>query len=93
MFRDNDITYCNGSYQFGIELHDDPRILSGDIAASVSAYAAKQERPLCGPLVFLVNDSELVEPLIRHTPQGIEPAPPGGWQIHRFDNETSSPTS
>jgi len=90
MFRIHQITYCNGSFEFGIESRDDPRIASGEIARQLCTYVNRNERRLVGPVVVLVSDPALVEPVLQTFPSILKPSPPGGWRPHIFDEKTLS---
>ena len=87
LFRRYETTYCNLNVMLGLWDRQDPRIASGEIAEELNRFAARPDQlAMRGPIVFLVDEEDVIPVGIDVFPRTLRPRPRGGWKVHRFDN-------
>jgi hypothetical protein len=89
LFDQYGIRYCDLATQFSLDDRRDPRLVSGTFAAELGRLLASTRGPgVRGPIVFLVDDPEVIRIGLDVFPTSLRPAPKGGWQAHVFDPRT-----
>lgn len=87
-FTQHGTTYCDLNAQLGLWERDDPRIASGELAEELNRFTDRPDRPgMKGPIVFLVDDRDVISLGAAVFPRALHPKPPGGWQVHVFDHQ------
>ena len=86
VFDQHDIVYCDLAGQFELDGRHDPRLASGDVSERLNRLMIEEYYPgMKGPIIFLVDDPDVLATAVDVFPRTLEPRPKGGWVTHIFD--------